>query len=150
MEVFMNFNNLKLSNQICHRLYIATNSITRLYRPMLEKVDLTYPQYILMMALWEVREAPIQTLQGLTNIDSGSLTLILKKIEAKNYIKISIDDSDRRVKIVSLTKKGLDLRKKSHKIPENMLCKVNTLTKDDITELVRILDKLNEQICLSK
>ena len=146
----MNFNNLKLSNQICHRLYIATNSITRLYRPMLEKVDLTYPQYILMMALWEVREAPIQTLQGLTNIDSGSLTLILKKIEAKNYIKISIDDSDRRVKIVSLTKKGLDLRKKSHKIPENMLCKVNTLTKDDITELVRILDKLNEQICLSK
>lgn len=144
----MNFDNLKLSNQICHRLYIASNSVTRLYRPMLEEIGLTYPQYVLMMALWELKEAPIQALQRVTKIDSGSLTLILKKIESKKYISIKPNDSDKRVKIVSLTKKGHGLQKKAHEIPEKMFCKVDTLTKDDVNNLVRILDKLNGQVCL--
>ena len=142
----MDFKHLHLKNQICHRLYIATNGITRLYRPLLEDLNLTYPQYILMMALWEIKEASILQLQKMTKIDSGSLTLILKKLESKKYIKIKSASDDKRKKIVSLTKKGFELKEKAINIPSSMFCKINNLSAKEVTDLVKILDKINNQL----
>jgi len=142
----MSFDNLQLNKQICHRLYIASNGVTRLYKPLLNELDLTYPQYVLMMALWEVELATVSILQKLTNIDSGSLSLILKKLELKKYIKIEISVEDKRVKNISLTAKGLDLKEVANNIPEKMFCKINSLSKQDIFDLVRLLDKVNNHI----
>ena len=142
----MNFSHLQLSKQICHRLYIATNGVTRLYRPFLEDLNLTYPQYILMMALWEIGEGSIQDLQNLTQIDAGSLTLILQKLKTKKFLKIKTDKDDKRKKIVSLTATGIELQKLAVDIPNQMFCKINNLSEKDVMDLVRILDKLNDQI----
>jgi len=142
----MNFSHLQLSKQICHRLYIATNGVTRLYRPFLEDLNLTYPQYILMMALWEIGEGSIQEIQSLTQIDAGSLTLILQKLKTKKFLKIKTDKDDKRKKIVSLTATGIELQKLAVDIPNQMFCKINNLSEKDVMDLVRILDKLNDQI----
>ena len=144
----MKIEDLHLEKQICHRLYMASNAITRLYRPALEELNLTYPQYILMMALWKVEKASILELQKLTKIDSGSLTLILKKIQKKKYLKITVDEDDKRKRIVSLTVKGFELREKAKTIPSSMSCKINTLSEKEITQLVSILDKLNNQLSI--
>lgn len=140
----MNYSNLELKNQICHRLYIATNGITRLYRPLLESLDLTYPQYILMMALWELEKSAILEIQKVTNIDSGSLTQILSKVRDKGYIKISPSEEDKRKKIVSLTEKGLKLKDKAVEIPKEITCQVSNLDMEDYKTLIKLLDKLNK------
>lgn len=146
LEVLMKFEHLELKNQICHRLYIATNGVTRLYRPLLEALNLTYPQYVLMMALWEIEQGSILELQQLTKIDSGSLTLILKKLQVKKFIRIKTAPDDKRKKIVSLSTKGFELKEKSVDIPKKTFCNVNNLTAKDIADLVKILDKLNNQL----
>lgn len=142
----MEYDNLKLENQLCHRLYIASNGITRTYRSYLEALDLTYPQYLLMLALWEKEEASIQDLQSLTKIDSGSLTLILKKVEAKKFIQINTGKEDKRRKIVSLTISGKKLKIRAKNVPENMFSKISHLSSKEIESLVKILDKINETI----
>ena len=142
----MNFDNLQLDKQICHRLYIASNGVTRLYKPLLDELDLTYPQYVLMMALWELTAAPVSMLQKLTKIDSGSLSLILKKLESKKYIKLKSSSEDKRVKNISLTTKGLELKKLARTIPEKILCKINNLSVNEASDLARLLDKINDQI----
>jgi DNA-binding MarR family transcriptional regulator len=142
----MNFDNLQLNKQICHRLYIASNGVTRLYKPLLDELDLTYPQYVLMMALWEVEVAPVSTLQKLTKIDSGSLSLILKKLESKKYINIKSSIEDKRVKNISLTAKGLELKRLAISVPQKMFCKINKLSINEASEFIRLLDKMNDQI----
>lgn len=142
----MEHQDLHLEKQLCHRLYKVTNAVTRLYRPVLEKLDLTYPQYLLMMALWEMKEGSILKLQKVTQIDSGSLSLILKKLESKKYIKIAASKDDKRKKIVTLTSKGDQLKDKAKEIPSNMSCKISTLTKKEISQLVSILDKMSAQL----
>jgi len=142
----MNYVNLQLDKQICHRLYIASNAVTRLYRPLLDEIGLTYPQYVLMMALWEMEEAPILELQKKTKIDPGSLTLILKKIQAKKLINIKANTEDKRKKIVTLSTKGLKLKDKAHGIPLKLSCNIEGLSSKDLKDLIRILDKLNSDI----
>ena len=92
----MEFDHLKLNRQICHRVYAASNGIIRLYKNTLDKLNLTYPQYITMLALWELREATIKDVQALSKIDGGSLSLILKKLEKKNLITIQECKEDKR------------------------------------------------------
>jgi DNA-binding MarR family transcriptional regulator len=125
---------------------MATNGITRLYRPLLDALNLTYPQYVLMMALWEIEETSILELQKMTKIDSGSLTLILKKLQSKKIIRIKTAIDDKRKKIISLTSKGSDLKEKAVNVPSSMFCKINNLSQKDVTDLVRILDKMNTQL----
>ena len=99
-----------------------------------------------MMALWEVEEASIQDLQSLTKIDSGSLTLILKKVESKKYIEIKADKEDKRKKIVRLTSTGKKLKVKAKNVPENMFSKISHLSAKEIDSLVKVLDKINAAI----
>ena len=113
----MPFDQLKLKNQLCHRLYMASNSIVRAYREPLNELDITYPQYVVMMALWEQDEVTIAELVRQTAIDGGAMTQILKKMTDKWLLEIIKDDQDKRQRFVKLTPKGQSLKLKAVDIP---------------------------------
>jgi len=138
---------LRLENQLCHRFYIAANAITRAYRPVLNELDLTYPQYIILMALWSEDNITINTLVERTKIDPGSLTLIINKLTDKKIIIVEKSTEDKRKKFVLLTKKGHNLHKKCQEIPEQMLCQLNSFSKSDFKQLQVLLDKFNGELC---
>ena len=108
---------LKLENDISFPLYAASKEIVHKYKPYLDELNLTYTQYLAMLALWEHEELTVGEIGNLLYLDSGTLTPLLKKLETKGYIarKRSVDD-ERKVFIV-LTDAGLDLRKKAAKVP---------------------------------
>ncbi len=116
---------LKLDNQVCFSMYSAVNAIVRAYKPYLEKLDLTYPQYLIMMVLWDQDNVNIKTLTELTRLDSGSLTPILKRLEAKNILRRVQSSQDERVKVIQLTGDGHELRDQAVSIQGNMLCKID-------------------------
>ena len=97
---------LKLDNQLCHRFYSVSNAFTRAYRPLLQKMDITYPQYLVLLVLWEHKQLTISELVEKSRIDPGGLTLILKKLEQKGYVHIQPSEQDKRVKQVVLTIMG--------------------------------------------
>ncbi|WP_372656232.1 MarR family winged helix-turn-helix transcriptional regulator [Halobacteriovorax sp.] len=139
----MNYDNLKLKNQICHRIYTASNAMTRVYRPMLKELDVTYPQYLVLMALWDEDNISIQKLIELTSIDGGSLSLMLTKLEKKKIIKITKDSTDKRKRIISLTSHGEILKDKAVSVPEKMWSCLESLEYEDALELIALLDKMN-------
>ena len=141
----MNSNHLKLDNQICHRLYLASNGLTRLYRPLLAPLNLTYPQYIVMMVLWEKDALTPLEVSEIASIDKGSLTSILRKLNEKGFIKLRDDKEDKRKKSIYITNKGHKLREKAISIPKELLC-LFELDKEDLIKLKDILDKFNSQI----
>ena len=142
----MEFEHLKLSRQICHRVYAASNGIIRLYKNTLDKLNLTYPQYITMLALWELGEATIKDVQALSKIDGGSLSLILKKLEKKNLITIQECKEDKRKRICTLTKEGWEKREMAKSVPMTMLGEIGDFSKEEIFEMVRLLDKMNAKL----
>jgi DNA-binding MarR family transcriptional regulator len=139
----MEYDNLKLENQLCHRFYIATNAITRSYRLLLDALDLTYPQYVVLMALWEQDNVSISDILERTKIDGGSLSQILNKLVLKKLIQLNPSKEDKRKKQVLLTNKGQKLKVKSKEVPEAMSCKITSLDNDDILKLIELLDKIN-------
>lgn len=108
---------LKLDNQICFPLYAVSKEIVRMYKPLLDELDLTYTQYISMMVLWEHKEMNVKELGEKIYLDSGTLTPLLKKLESKGYIKRNRSKADERNLMVSITKEGLDLRDKALDVP---------------------------------
>ncbi|XOV79716.1 MAG: MarR family winged helix-turn-helix transcriptional regulator [Aestuariibacter sp.] len=138
----MNKQQLLLENQLCHRLYMANNTITRSYRPLLEQLDLTYPQYLVMMALWQEDNVTVTQLQKRTQIDSGALTLILKKMQEKTLLRTEGLATDKRKKHVMLTQNGRALQAEAAAIPETMRCQYPQLLDDDLEQLKGLLDKL--------
>lgn len=139
----MSYDQLKLKNQLCHRLYIASNNIIRSYRIYLDELDLTYPQYVVMMALWEKDKVQVSELEEKTQIDAGSLSLILQKLITKKFIKTQSDEIDKRKKIVSLTDRGEGLKKKAAKIPSQVSCHTPKFTHEQAVKLAKLLDELN-------
>ncbi|MGI0152493.1 MarR family winged helix-turn-helix transcriptional regulator [Pseudidiomarina sp. WS423] len=142
----MTNSNLELNKQICHRFYAVTNAFTRAYRPLLKALDLTYPQYIAMMALWEKDDVTIQNLLNKTKIDGGTMSLILKKLASKSLLSIKKDEADGRVKRVKLTKKGQTAQQKAEKIPEKIRCSLNNINELEAKELIRLIDKISEEL----
>lgn len=113
---------LLLQNQLCHSLYSATNALVRAYRPLLEPLDLTYPQYLVMLALWEADEVAIKQLVSKTRLDSGTLTPILKRLEQKGLIERRKGETDERQWLMCLTVSGRDLRQQAEDIPHRLWC----------------------------
>ena len=134
---------LKLENQLCHRFYTLSNAFTRAYRPLLDALDITYPQYVTLMALWEQSGITIAELLEKTMIDGGAMSLILKKLEAKGFLHISKDEQDKRVKRVLLSEKGKAAKIEAEAIPQQMLCKLDGMSHDESKQLVHLLDKLH-------
>lgn len=134
------YDSIKLDNQLCFPLYAYSKEVIRAYKPILEEFDLTYTQYICLMALWEHGKMSVKDLGSLLYLDSGTLTPVLKKLEAKGYIERRRNREDERILDVSLTGLGLDLREKALSIPPKMVCALN-LSDDEIEELKRLVNK---------
>ena len=133
-----NYSSLKLENQLCFPLYACSKEIIKKYKPFLEKIDLTYTQYIVMMVLWERKIVNVKELGKCLFLDSGTLTPVLKKLETKGYIERNRAKEDERNLIISITKTGRKLKEKAKNIPMEIGECLN-LSKKDAAELYRIL-----------
>ena len=141
----MNDDCLKLENQLCFPIYACSREITRAYKPYLEKLNLTYTQYIVMMVLWEQKEVTVKALGNSLCLDSGTLTPLLKKLENKGFAKRARSVDDERSLIVSLTKEGENLKVKARTIPVAMGGCVD-LSEDDVKQLRRILARILDNL----
>lgn len=139
-SVNMSFEQLKLKNQLCHRLYMASNSIVRAYREPLADINLTYPQYVVMMALWEEDKITIAALVEKTAIDGSAMTQILKKIADKALLTITLDVKDKRKRLIQLTTAGQDLKLKAASIPSKIHCKFESINSAQAEQLMQSLD----------
>ena len=132
---------LKLENQLCFPLYACSKAITRHYKPFLDKYDLTYTQYITMMAMWEKKQASVKELGECLYLDSGTLTPVINKLEKKGYISKHRSEDDARGVIVEITDTAKKLRDKMVDVPMMMGGCVN-ISEKDATDLYRILYKI--------
>ena len=135
------YSSLLLQNQLCFPLYACSKEIVKRYKPFLDKIDLTYTQYISMMVLWEEKTLSVKTLGEKLFLDSGTLTPMLKNLEKKQYVKRERSQEDERVVNISITEKGLALREKALSIPEQM-SKCVKITKEEAATLYSILYKI--------
>ena len=119
------FDPLLLENQLCFPLYACARKIVAAYNPFLKELGLTYPQYITMMVLWENNKVAMRDLGKRLYLDSGTLTPVLKKLEAMGYLKRYRNPEDERILMVSITDDGKALRQEAENIPYQMGCLVN-------------------------
>lgn len=134
---------LKLSNQICFPLYASGKEIVRRYKPYLDKLDLTYTQYIVLMVLWENDHVSVKYIGEKLYLDSGTLTPLLNKLLSKGLIKKEVQPQDERELIISLTDKGLQLKNRAKEVPPLIASKVK-LSQEEATTLYKLLYKLLE------
>ena len=112
-----NYDVLKLENQLCFPLYAAAREVVKRYRPHLEALDLTYTQYITMMVMWEQKEITVKALGEKLFLDSGTMTPVLKSLEAKGYVMRKRSTNDERSVTVTVTASGDALREQAAEIP---------------------------------
>ena len=139
-----NYSCLKLSNQMCFPLYAASKEIINRYKPILEKLGLTYTQYISMLVLWEHKSISVRDMGRILYLDSGTLTPLLKKLEQKGLIERKRDTLDERILNVTLTDDGIALRDKAIDVPTKIACSID-LTDEEIYSLYKILNKILKQ-----
>lgn len=139
-EKIMSHPHLSLNKQICHRLYMASNSIIRAYREPLQALNITYPQYIVMMALWEKDEISITHLLERTAIDGSAMTQILKKMTDKGLLQIVPYKHDKRKRYVKLTPQGQELKNLASDIPEQIKCRFTHIDAQQAQQLMDLLD----------
>ena len=132
---------LQLDKQLCFRLYAASREVIKRYKPLLDEHNLTYTQYITMMVMWEEKKITVKRIGEKLRLDSGTLTPLLKKLEAMEVIRKYRDPKDDRSVIVELTDKGLDLRDAVKDVPKKIKCTVGIDIKD-LINLRESLDKL--------
>ena len=135
---------LRLKNQLCFPLYAVSNMITRKYKPLLDKLDLTYTQYIVMMVLWEEKQVNEKFLCEALCLRSNTVTPLLKKLQAKGYIDKAKDSSDERNLVITLTKAGEKLQDKALCVPE-AISKEFSLTPEEAMGLYKTLYKMLDQ-----
>ncbi|CAM5181696.1 MarR family winged helix-turn-helix transcriptional regulator [Alishewanella longhuensis] len=115
---------LPLPQQVCFALYSANNAMMRLYRPLLQPFDLTYPQYVVLLALWQQDNISLGQLGAATLFDSGTLTPLVKKLEQKGWLQRVSDVTDERVKKVLLTSEGKALEAEVASVMPALRCQV--------------------------
>ncbi|MCX2697567.1 MULTISPECIES: MarR family winged helix-turn-helix transcriptional regulator [Ochrobactrum] len=113
---------LNLSDMVCFAIYSTANALTRAYQPILSKLELTYPQFLVMIVLWEQDNRTVSEIGAKLNLDSGTLTPLLKRLEAAGHIARRRDSQDERQVRITLTDEGRALRKQAESIPEQVLC----------------------------
>ncbi len=113
--------NLKLSNQLCFPIYALAKEVTNLYRPILTELDLTYPQYLVLLVLWEKDDLKVSEIGERLSLDSGTLTPLLKRLEQKQIIERKRDSDDERVVKIKLTSKGARLKENAECVPGKIM-----------------------------
>jgi DNA-binding MarR family transcriptional regulator len=131
---------LKLENQLCFSIYAASRAITKIYRPFLDTLGITYPQYLVMLVLWENNTLSLKELGNILYLDSGTLTPLLKRLEGMALIRRERSREDERVLCVSITEKGMEMRQQAITIPE---CILDAMTVD-ISLLVSLKKEMDE------
>jgi DNA-binding MarR family transcriptional regulator len=132
---------LKLKNQLCFPIYLCSKEIIRKYTPLLNELDLTYTQYIVMMYFWEKEKSNVKEIGNTLLLDSSTLTPLLKKLENKGYITRERSSKDERNLEISLTKKGKELKSKAVDIP-NKMGKCINLSEEDAITLYKLMNKV--------
>lgn len=140
----MDENSLKIDNQICFPFYAVTRLIVRAYQPHLEKLGITYPQYLVLMVLWEKDNLPVKIISKKLLLDTNTLTPLLKRMEKNGLIARKRSEKDERSVIISLETKGTDLKKEALKIPEQMLAlyKNSDVSIDEMLQLKQTISKM--------
>ena len=138
---------LLLGNQICFAVYSTAHAFNRVYKPLLDRLGLTYPQYLVMMVLWERDDVPVKDIGEKLFLDSGTLTPLLKRLEAADLVKRTRSTEDERQVLIALTPKGRALREEQARaVPQAILassaCSVGELVAMK-NELVALRDRLN-------
>ncbi|MES2047759.1 MAG: MarR family transcriptional regulator [Pseudomonadota bacterium] len=113
---------LTLDKQFCFSLYSASLAMTKTYKPLLEKIGLTYPQYLVMLVLWQQDDVLVKDIGELLFLDSGTLTPLLKRLEAAELIQRMRDAEDERQVRITLTAQGRQLKKLAKNIPTEVMC----------------------------
>lgn len=139
------YDSLKLENQLCFPLYACSKEITRKYKTFLSKLNLTYTQYITMMVLWEDRELSVKELGEKLFLDSGTLTPLLKKLEAKGYLTRNRSVKDERNLIIKVTEKGMELREEALSVPDDIRTCIN-MSEEEAKALYKLLNGLMQRI----
>ena len=134
---------LKLENQLCFPLYACSKEVVKRYRPFLDAINLTYTQYIAMMVFWEHKIHSVKELGEKLYLDSGTLTPVLKSLEAKGYVKRYRSPADERVLLVELTEEGEALKEKAVEVPAMMTGSVK-LSDEEAAQLRGLLSKVLE------
>ena len=142
MTTELNESSLQLENLTCFSLYSAANAMVRAYRPVLDNLDLTYPQFLAMLVLWNGDALNVKTLGEKLHMDSGTTTPLLKRMEAKGLVLRERCKEDERSCIVRLTQSGKALKQQGLKVSEAMSCKISISEEEGIT-LKRLCDKLH-------
>lgn len=136
---------LKLSNQICFPLYSVSRLITKAYKPFLDKMGITYPQYLVLIVLWENDEITINQITEKLLLNTNTLSPMLKRMEKMEIIERNRSEEDERSVIIKLTKKGQELKNKAACIPEE-LSKVLVTENIEVSDIMNLKDVLNEWI----
>lgn len=138
------YDSLKLENQFCFPFYAVSREIIKLYKPILDEFHLTYTQYITMLVLWEHESIPFKMLGEKLHLDSGTLTPVVKKLEAMDLVHKYRTKEDDRVVQVELTEAGKVMKEKIVEVPQKVGCKVD-LSMEDAVLLKKLLDKMMGQ-----
>ncbi len=137
---------LQLDNQICFAVYSAAHAFNRVYKPLLDRLGLTYPQYLVMLVLWEGDNIPLKDIGERLFLDSGTLTPLLKRLETTNLLKRTRSTQDERQVLIELTREGHAMREKAKNVPRSILtasaCSVDELVAMK-NEIARLRDRLN-------
>jgi DNA-binding MarR family transcriptional regulator len=137
---------LRLDNQICFAVYSAAHAFNRVYKPLLDRLGLTYPQYLVMLSLWERDGVPVKDIGERLFLDSGTLTPLLKRLETAGLVKRTRSTEDERQVLIALTPQGQALKEKARTVPQSILvasdCSVAELVALK-NEIVSLRDRLN-------
>ena len=138
----------KLDNQLCFRLYTASRLITQAYHPLLSGYGLTYPQYLVLLVLWENDSQPVNDIAKRLMLETNTVTPLLKRMEAEGILTRTQGKKDARQMIVKLTKKGRELQDKLTEVPETVGSSVmcQSVTPETVPGLFRMLDDIIEQL----
>lgn len=135
---------LHVDQQLCFALYHASRAVTRAYAPLLEPLGLTYPQYLVLLVLWERDGLPVNRIGARLGLDSGTLTPLLKRLEQQGLVERRRGSADERVVHIHLTSSGRGLRSRARKIPADLACRAgyDLANPRSLRELVRLRDEL--------
>lgn len=139
---------LLLDNQLCFALYSTSLAMTKLYKPLLAKLDMTYPQYLVMLALWQQDRQNVNALGTRLHLDSGTLTPLLKRMELSGWLTRQRDAQDERRVTIALTPAGRKLKAQAKKIPDCVVA-ASQCALPELIALTQQLQGLRVQLALS-
>ncbi|GAB3712720.1 MarR family winged helix-turn-helix transcriptional regulator [Nocardiopsis nanhaiensis] len=138
-------NPLALDRQLCFSLYTASRALTGLYRELLTDLDLTYPQYLVLLVLWERSTLPVKELGRALSLDTGTLSPLLRRMESAGLLTRRRGPEDERIVHVSITEQGAKLRDRAGEIPERVLCATD-LPPERVKDLRALLDHVTRSV----